>query len=247
MAHLKTFEAGHGEKFKISVDVNGEFYANVPEYLADAFERVWPSRAAGCVRVDSRDLKDLERELVAAVAAFNKPEITRENVILYNIESHASFAEDEDGNIHPNAGPERFSWPQYDRKRELYGNHHACAPAVGGYSLKVGARALTKKTIKYRKGKSKVEYDAYYGQGGDHFGYTNPAEKLNSWCAMHVGENAKEIPYSDKAALFFHDLIMGMARLSQLIQESTFDQADLLSLIENDGRLLAAPKREGVE
>lgn len=46
-----------------------------------------------------------------------------------------------------------------------------------------------------------------------------------------MGNNPKEIPYTDEAALFFYSLLMGMAQISRQIREATFQQENLLALI----------------
>ena len=74
-------------------------------------------------------------------------------------------------------------------------------------------------------------------------GNQNPAQMLNSWTAFTLPDNAKEIPYTNEAALFFHNLMFGMAKISKQIQEATFQQNNLLELIESGtGNLLSQTK-----
>ena len=122
----------------------------------------------------------------------------------------------------------------------MYGCHHASNPSYGGYNLTIGARALLKKTIIYGEIK-KIKYESYY-KGESHLGHDNPAQLLNSWCSISLPEDCKEIPYTDEAALFFHNLIFGMAQLSKRIQEHTFDQKNLLELISKGTGLLLPAK-----
>ena len=123
-----------------------------------------------------------------------------------------------------------FQFSRPGKKAEgTYGDHHATEPAHGGYSLTVGAKALLKTTYSYG-GQDRVEYTDYYKDGG-HLGHENPAERLNSWVCFSLGENPKEIPYSDEAAEFFFNLMYGMAKLAQMIQGKTFKQEDLLKLV----------------
>jgi hypothetical protein len=162
--------------------------------------------------------------------------ITEELVIRYNIESHVSFAEDENRNIFPNASFPGAFWRRDDRGK--YGGHSATQAAKGGYSLVVGAEALIKITHRFGE-KKEVHYKPYYGPNGNHHDREHPAALLNSWAAIHLSETySKYIPYTDQAATFFHNLIMGMAQISRRIQEATFEQDKLLELIEGNNFLL---------
>ena len=165
-----------------------------------------------------------------------EPTVKKEPVILYNIESHVSFAEDEDGNIFPNAGYQGAKWVHSEENRLMYGGHHASQPSNGGYSLTIGAIAKLKITYSYG-GSEKIEYENYY-KGESHLGNKNPAQRLNSWCSFTLGKNPKEMPYSDEAAEFFYNLMYGMAKLSQMIQNNTFDQTELFRLIASNNNLL---------
>jgi hypothetical protein len=155
-------------------------------------------------------------------------------VIRYNIESHVAFAADVNGNIFPNS---RFAGAEWSDKDGRYGGHVATCPSRGGYTLTIGAKAFLKTVYRYGDNE-KVEYEYYY-KGGSHLKHDNPAELLNSWTSFSLGDGAKEIPYSDEAALFFHDLMLGMAKLSKLVQDNTFDQSGLSELIESGSRLLS--------
>lgn len=248
----ETFHAKNraGTALKLDVEINisadGEFYANLPEEYKHAFadQVVFLSgrsgkTAAGCFKVVAKTFDALKAGIQNGLQKYLEPEITETPVIRYNIESHVAFAEDQEGNIYPNAGFPGACWNHDHRK--LYGDHHATHCAKGGYSLIIGAKAMLKVVTKHGNNE-RVDYKLYYA-GGHHLGRENPAELLNSWTSMELGEKPKEIPYSDKAALFFHRLMMTMALLNKKIQLATFDQEALLALIEDhsDFRLLAAP------
>jgi len=232
-------------KLSIYVSADGEFYCHVSdEYFIAAkgvFSYVRKDPDKGKMKLIAESLDQLTSRAAEMLRNHITPEVTEEHVIRYNIESHVSFATDHDGNICPNAGYDGAEWIHDDREK-LYGNHDACRTSKGGYSLTIGAIAVTKTTYKYGD-EEKVEYDKYY-KGDSIHGHDNPAQKLNSWCSFRLPEDAKEIPYTDEAALFFHDMMMGMARLSQMIQSSTFDQAKLLNLIESgNGQLLLGGRK----
>jgi hypothetical protein len=243
MPRVKVFNwlintAGQNARFSTQINVNSEgvFYSDLSsEYLdalAGAALRDSYKRTADKVRLCCDTLTEMERILQTTFELYAAPVITIENVIKYSIASHVSFATDPAGNIFPNAGYPNTTWSTND---ERYGGHHANNPSIGGYSLTVGARAYTKTTHTYGE-HSASQYESYY-KGGSHLSHTNPAQILNSWGAFTLPKSSKEIPYSDEAAIFFHELMTGMANISKLIQENTFTTDHLLNIISSGQRL----------
>lgn len=238
MPHFKKAEFSVGNKAgaveRLDVDIlisaSGEFYAHIPNYLEPAADKSIidrpGSKIEGKFKVVATTLAALERGIQDTLNRFVVPEVIEKPVIRYNIESHVAFAEDADGTISPNA-----SWPGavWQKNSSMFGDRHAVSPARGGYSLAIGARAILKITHKFGDN-SEVTYAPYY-KGASHLGHDNPAQLLNSWSALTMGNNPKEIPYTDEAALFFHSLLMGIAQISKRIQEATFQQENLLALI----------------
>lgn len=107
----------------------------------------------------------------------------------------------------------------------------------------MGAIARTKVTT-ILGGQESVKYERYYGEGNDHWNMEHPAALLNSWTGFVLPRDFREIPYSDDAANFFYSMMEGLVKLGQRLQDATFEQEDLLSLIAQGGSpLLAAPKR----
>lgn len=245
MPYLKTFNISivtkvykNMESVKVNVNTSGEFYVTLDEKFKSAMlgffdERsVRLSKADGKINVYSGSLDRFEETLQRAMKSFYEPEIIKENIIIYNIQSDVSFAIGKDGRIVPNAGWEDGATWGDNLTDGMYGDHHATKPSYGGYSLKIGAKALTKITYKYGD-EDTVEYEMYYGDG-THLIYNDPASRLNAWCSMSLDyDKCKQIPYSDKSADFFYNLLYGMAKLSKMIQEATFDQQNLLALIES--------------
>ncbi len=237
MPHLKTenikfdnptSEYGYSyKKVKISVSKEGYFYVNLePEFII-ASESILNTKindGVPYIKVSDSNCDSLIRTIKEILELHHKPEVIEEPVILYNIESHISFCQNDDGEIFPNGTFEGAKW----RISEKYGNHAAAQPSTNGYSLTIGAKAKLKITLKYGDSK-RVEYKDYY-KGGSHLGHDNPAQLLNSWQCFSL-KRFKEIPYSDESALFFHNLMLGMAKISKLIQDNTFEQENLLNLI----------------
>jgi hypothetical protein len=256
MPHFKTETLGYSDhektdllKVKISINSDGEFYCDPPPVLEMFFEpfadlgrhsqEVRVTHVGGKRKVISPSYTALKSALSDALSKRLEPEIKTEPVIRFNIESHVSFALDDEGEIYPNCTFPGTHWPATADKR--YGGHHATNPSRGGYCLAVGAQALMKTTKVYGS-VEKVSYSPYY-KGESHLGNENPAQKLNSWCSFSLPKDAREIPYTDESALFFYDLMMGMARLTKMIQDRTFDNDALLQLIQTSSvsNLLGAP------
>ena len=249
MPHLKTenikfdtqlSEFGYSyKKVKISVSKDGYFYSNIePEFIL-ASESILGSRFNendSYIKISDSNCDSLIRTLKEIFELHHKPEITEEPVILYNIESHVSFCQDENGTIFNNG----YSGGKWFSEDGRYGQHHSANPSENGYSLIIGAKAKLKITYQYGDIK-RVTYEDYY-KGGSHLGGDNPAQLLNGWSSFSL-KRYKEIPYSDESALFFHNLMLGMAKISKLIQESTFDKEKLLNLIESGNNPLLPNSR----
>lgn len=232
-------KAGHTESIDVEIHVSadGQFYGYVPEYLLpslDAKNIDLRGKAAG-IKVVAATLDEFERAVQSALYKYATPEVVVEHVIRYNIESHSAFAFDDAGNIYPNGcfGENlKFSCDKSAFGGSLpYGEHHATSAAKGGFSLTVGGKAMTKTTTIYGD-KRRVAYTNYY-KNGSHHGRENPAELLNSWHSFSLPDDAKEIPYSDEAALFFHSMMMGIAQLNKKVQEATFGVVNLQRMIAN--------------
>lgn len=236
-------EAGAVYSAKVSVQISaaGWFYCLLPQELLAAFEGHpgvnAQSRAKGMFQVEASTFEELRSRVHAGLQRFMQPQVQETPVILYNLESHVSFAEQSDGTLVPNAGWPDAQWP----KSKAFGDHHAAHPSKNGYSLTVGARAMLKRVVRYGT-QEKVSYSRWY-KGGHHLDHDNPAQLLNSWMSFSLDEShCKEIPYSDEAAMFFHQLMLGMAALSRQLQAATFEQDKLLALIARGGAgLLPAP------
>lgn len=230
-------------KVKIMISSQGLFYANIEDEMHDAAQGALKNREdyefsnKGQLRIISKTYEDIIGKIKRVCKAFLEPQVTKIPVIRYNIESHVAFAQDKEGGIYPNARYPGSKWPNVDSPQwTMFGGHSSSNIAKGGYSLTVGAIAQLKTIYKYGD-KEKIEYSKYYG----HSNYPdkdNPAERLNSWCSFDLGYSPKEIPYTDEAAEFFYNLMYGIAKLSKMIQESTFEQTRLLQLIANSTKNL---------
>lgn len=248
-----TNEAGVKEiiDLKIHVNAKGEFYAVIPDWLevssrepSVAFcylqrgrhnrRSVFADNPADPLKAFAKTPDELVSKVGRALQLYMEVQRKEEFVIHYNMESHVCFAEDEAGEIYPSAVYEGAEWIAINDER--YGNHHASQRCEGGYSLTVGAKALVKTTLTYGEA-VKYEYREYNGNGS-HLDHVCPASRLNSWVAMELPKNCKEIPYTDQAAEFFYGIMYGMAKLSRQIQEYASDPEKMIELIESNQTLL---------
>lgn len=239
---------------RISVDADGWFYCYVPPSILPAISRSLMKRFSVSDNLRRKKkphcfgapaLNQLTAFLHEATALASKPEEVRTNIIAYNLESHVSFAEQPDGTIVPNAGFPDAKWSTMEN-RGPYGGHHAQRQADGGYAMIVGAKALTK-IVRTCGDKSETTYERYYGldedgDPNDHFEKEHPAGLLNSWACFSLPGTAKEMPYTDEAALFFHNLMLAMAHMQRQIQSMVADEAAFIELANSGHALLPGPK-----
>ena len=76
-------------------------------------------------------------------------------------------------------------------------------------------------------GHSSVEYTVMRPKNKDCIQW-----KLNAWNTKPDLDKAKFIPYSDKAALFFYEMLEGIARLNKRLQDTTSEAENLMKCIE---------------
>lgn len=106
------------------VNAAGQFYCQVPSEVLDYFsvgEQYQDGvtcrlNKSGQLTLYANTLDALEDIIVVAIRACNTPEVITELVIQYNLESHVSFAETQDGTVHPNAQSGGAQWSDGDTK-----------------------------------------------------------------------------------------------------------------------------------
>ena len=180
----------------------------------------------------SRDLKELESKLHEAAEAMIHIDEVIEPVIAYEIISKGHFAYDSEGNIFPNLSNKsdnRLQWTNdsiFDSgARDSWRKHLGSA-----FAVEVAAKVYSKITRTVGPN-SAVQYEIMRPENTDCMQY-----KLNAWQCVPDLDKAKFIPYSDKAALFFYEMIEAIACLNKRLQDATFEQEHLLKAIES-GRL----------
>ena len=215
----------------ISVNTNGLFYAHMDEKYTDVIEttctskdtRVIGSKHKGLTLV-AHSLNALETLITEVVQMYSKPTVAKELVICYNLSTDVRFATDIQGNIYPTAEATGTAW-------HVSENNPLHRPASdGGYSITIGARVYEKSTETYVNGKSRVIYSRYTG--------TPEAKLLNSWVGFNLPEDTKEMQYTAKNALFFYDLMNGMAKMCSMLERATGTPEAIQALISSNVKLL---------
>jgi len=227
-----------GTEIIIHVNTAGEFYCPVPTKLKDFFDsesNFVRKNRNGNLQIYRDSIEELKRTVGQGLEDHYAPTVVEEEVIRYNIESHVSFCIGLDGQtIYSNGRYAELAEGTYNWNDDRFGHHDACRPSRGGYSLTIGAKAFKK--ITYTRGsKFDIEFKNF---GENDLDDDHPAALLNSWCSFTLPEDCREMHYCDEAALFFHDLMMGIAKLSKLIQDTTFDEKSLQKLIANNVKLI---------
>ncbi len=233
--YIFTNKAGHTLEFTadVQIDAKGWFYANLPESLLPAFPSehlAYSPRKApeGRFRASAQTFEALDSAIRLAGIRAIEPKVEEFPVIRYHVAAQIAFAETAEGTIFPNAG---FPGAQWVVGETGFMEISATHPAQGGYHLVTGAKALLKRVVRYEDNET-VQYLPYY-QKGTHLDHETPAQLLNAWAGFTLPAKAQEIPYSDEAALFFHNLLLGMAQLSRIMR--TLNDRAVLEQVLKDG------------
>ena len=154
-------------EYVINVNSKGEFYATIPDFLEEAAATLGAkksNRSPYSAQVFDKTLDGLIAKLKEIHEAYLNPQVVEALVIQFDITTHVSFAETPDGDVVPNCyyHPDA-EWPTKD---DRYGSHPSNGYA-GGYSLRLGARAMTKITRRYGNGSVMVSYEKYYGTNAE--------------------------------------------------------------------------------
>ena len=243
-----TPEGGEQIKVDVSINVGGEFYFNCKELEHSVIDRLRASSRVsvgrsshGHTHASATTFEALHVAFFEAVNDAYTPEITEEKVIRYIVSSDTCYAENDAGDIRSTAG-DGYKWTGDGKSSSGHWDRSK------GYRIGVGAAAFTKTTYTYRDGTSKSEFEYYYGKG-DHLHARCPASRLNSW--NHVGfsrngdiygEKIIEIPYTDEAAEFFYEMMYGICKIAQRLDEFIGTPDQLQLAIQNKTQLLIGNK-----
>lgn len=223
----------HSEKFTVTVDREGTFYATVPEYLQDVAQTfpkaVWHN---GRVRLSAPRLSELLTDLQKAMKDYHAMSVERELVIFYDYTAKASFWKTVDGIYLPNGyfdNGEGGGW-------KGQGNLHSVNLAPG-YSVQLAARCLWR--CVYTRGAA-VKVVAEYPKDED---LGEQGHLLNGFRGFDRNWlDCKYLPYTEEAAKFFVGAMLAMCGLADRLAGYFGDEASVRQAIAAGANLaLPAP------
>lgn len=252
-------ETGECEQFssRVSVDSQGEFHLTFPEHLR---ESVIAACDNGCyvdetrkktTRVNGGNLDDCKRALEAGLKDYLKCEVREETVIRYGWKTDTTYWKMPSGALYAN-GYDCRNDPDYnpdDRDSKSNGEWHGRLNATthnAGYAVALFAK-VQKKTTYTRPSGEKCKYGL---PDFDHFDTDTWGERLNQFVGlnekagfMRGGIEVVEMPYTEEAAKFFYDMLIGMCAFADKIETFFAEPENVVQAIEAGGvKLLEVDK-----
>lgn len=236
-------ETGEALQFDAPVSVNssGIFSVTIPEELAEVAKSViakeYLDRTVSCQLAQkyfkvSAPTLDLCREVIdRAGKEYVTCDVKVETVIVYSHDTKVSYWKDGD-QIYPNGcGREKSGkWNGAMRGALEYTEH---------YGIGVAAVVMNKTTYT-RSSSTKVEYSRWRDESIHHLAQQKTwAGRLNNFVRLSVKpKRMKEMPYTEEAAKFFYDMMIGVCRLADRIEEFFSSEENVLLAIERQTPLL---------
>lgn len=188
-------------------------------------------------RVSGPNMSDCRSFIEEVCKLLLTVETKEELVILYGIRADYCASVASDGKLFPNGYfVQAYSGIGSDYGRHV-GNLHA-NNQENQFSVGVGAKVL-KKVISVRGSSSKVRWKL---PDYANFAKETWGEKLNTIIGINIYENQrggfKEIPYTEEAAKFFFDSIMGLAEMGHRLTAFFDDEHAVQKAISNKSALL---------
>jgi hypothetical protein len=236
-----------GAKFEYKADCfvtsEGEFTIQIhPDLLSIAY-RMKPQNGVGinkarsdaAERVYCNDLKAGLAFLKACAVELLTAEEKTERVIVYEAEFNLSYWKQPDGRIFPNGYNEAgIIRPGQWQDLKFHNKGTNSTNRTNIFSLGICAAVFDKVTT-IRKSGNVVRYISIRNLERN-----SPAAMLNSFASLDVNTRgvgqsycrSQEMPYSDEAALFFHDVMLGLCSLAERIDTVIADKPKLFEAIQ---------------
>lgn len=224
------------------VDHRGEFSVVIPEELVEIAETKMPMSGLGIhgsrgkSRVHCTNLREAEKFLNDCANDFVTVETVKDRVILYGCRLQVSFWINKDGTLLPNGGMNAADrdghW--WQPKTDKYSNLHS-RNCVEFYSVGLGAIVFDKVTHKRASGDTLEWQRVREDHDSDD---DTPLGRLNGFSTLafdpeeHPG-TFKEMPYSDKAAEFFYNILIALCQIGKNIDDFFADKKRLQLAIDN--------------
>lgn len=192
------------------VDSSGKnFSIELDDRLAEIARKIHGNCTLGTshgkLRVCGKSIQDCQKFIRACIDEYLACEVRVEKVICYKLTTRLTFWRNADGTLRPNgAGATDGGWENTFTK-----NVNATHP-TDSFSLGLAAKVFIKTSYHRSTGVTAKYEEVKPG----HYPET-PEEMLNSFAALHFKpEVCDEMPYSDEAAMFFVNSLLGMCRVA---------------------------------
>uniref|UniRef100_UPI0035C6A341 hypothetical protein n=1 Tax=Serratia quinivorans TaxID=137545 RepID=UPI0035C6A341 len=207
----------------------------------------WPSAARSADDemehfIKCQHLETLKLRVVDAAKVLLSTTVTEQLVIRYVFNSTCHFWQNADGSIYPNGsssgavGGDDRSLGDWAKSNARNGDFQDV------YSVGAGATVLVKQTHTNARGSS-IKYVGL-NQSNDYLDKAehHAAYRLNSFVRLRSNAPGyKEIPYTDEAAAFFFDMVIGLCRAAQKMSAFFSDEEAITNAIENKAAVMLLP------
>lgn len=198
-------------------------------------------------QVSGPSLDDCKRAVGAGLRDWLKCEVTEETVIRYGKRTMTTYWKMPDGAIYAN-GYECRNDSNYVTDGPDHNPHnggwHGCLDATthnAGYMVSLFA-SIQKKTTYTRGG---IVEHKYSRPDFDNFSHETWGERLNCFVGlredggfMQDGVGCEEMPYTEDAAKFFYEMLIGMCAFADKIEGFFEDPANVIQAIKSGTPLL---------
>jgi hypothetical protein len=237
---------------EVYVNNEGEFSVTIPDNLFDIcrgiarinkefHDKVTIASPSGAAQINYRiyaSSLDLCKKLIGVAGdEYVTCETTTEKVILYDSDIRVCYTKDDEGNIYTNG---------YTPVPRVLAKHQGTLHATETDKYyKVGFAAKIFDKITYKHGSSqKIEYKKSEMQGQMHSYPETYHDKLNSFVGLNMPtQGMKEILYTEEAAKFFYELMIGMCTLADRLSNFINDESQVKLAIEQQQRFLTLPDK----
>jgi hypothetical protein len=212
-------------KADVTVDKEGIFSVSIPEELVDTAEQMVKKQEVRHFSLHKLKVRHVitGREKGKCLAFirdiiqdFQHCEVTSEIVIAYRTSSGLTYWKKGSGEIVPNGSYDHKGYE--DGSGSFQGSNNA-TKTTNTFSVGIAARVYEKLTAHTPSG-DKVTYKVTYG-AGTHHDRDTWLQKLNSFNGIntvHSNSDTKEMPYTEEAARFFYESMIGLCKLSDRIE-----------------------------
>ena len=242
-------------KSVVSVDSQGVFHCTIPAFLAESAQLlidqrrekkglrdIFLTQPRENWRVSSAVLLAAVDFMRAACEEYLNVETTVELLIVYKTVTNCRFCVGLDGKIYPhghlaNEASGGYEWFENDGIRFSSEIHET-------YNVGLNAAVVEKVTHRRQAG-DKIVYRQPEGEGNTNLG---DGYILNNWGKLkqfdygsrvsRLDDGFKEMPYTPKAELFFHEMLKTMCNMALKFDEFFGKEENILKAIETGKNLL---------